>query len=103
MLLYTNIDNGRCRIIASSAGLIIGGKDKKLVRKIQKKIFSLSLYLRRLLITLKSDDCSSMLNKIESSVTGDTDKLTFKWVSVVFLSFISFFSFILNFGTVFVM
>ncbi len=38
MLLYTNIDNGRCRIIASSAGLMIGGKDKKLVRKIQEKI-----------------------------------------------------------------
>lgn len=38
MLLYTNIDNGRCRIIASSAGLIIGGKDKKLVREIQEKI-----------------------------------------------------------------
>ena len=38
MLLYTNIDNGRCRIIASSQGLIIGGKDKKLVREIQEKI-----------------------------------------------------------------
>ena len=38
MLLYTNIDNGRCRIIASSAGLMIGGKDKKLVREIQEKI-----------------------------------------------------------------
>ena len=38
MLLYTNIDNGRCRIIASSIGLMIGGKDKKLVREIQEKI-----------------------------------------------------------------
>ena len=38
MLLYTNIDNGRCRIIASSAGLMIGGKDKKLVSEIQEKI-----------------------------------------------------------------
>ena len=38
MLLYTNIDNGRCRIIASSAGLMIGGKDKKLVKEIQEKI-----------------------------------------------------------------
>lgn len=38
MLLYTNIDNGRCRIIASSAGLMIGGKDKKFVKEIQEKI-----------------------------------------------------------------
>ena len=38
MLLYTNIDNGRCRIITTSAGLMIGGKDKKLVKEIQEKI-----------------------------------------------------------------
>ena len=38
MLLYTNIDNGRCRIISTSQGLMFGGTDKKLIEEIQQKI-----------------------------------------------------------------
>lgn len=38
MLLYTKIDNGRCRIMATSQGLMIWGTDKKFIEEIQQKI-----------------------------------------------------------------